>query len=127
MSASGGYVARLHALIDHSEAVATAADSGDWDALLAALEKRQAVMVEVDGQPMALSELPINQKDMARQLLERVITLDQDVSRKVNIALANTRSAMDEARLASTTVSAYRKTMNPGAQSWPARFVDRQK
>lgn len=127
VSVAERYLAELHDLVSHTEALLHAAENGDWDELLADLEKRQAVMDRIDGLVVDLSQLPEQHQTTVRLLLQRVASLDQDVSRKVQVAMVNIRSAMDGARLASTTVAAYRKAMSPGAQTITARFVDRQK
>ncbi len=104
-----------------------AGETGDWDALLVALEQRQTLIAEIDELSLNSGQITASQRTEARNLLERISQLDQEVSPKLNVAQAKTRAAMDEARLASTTVSAYRKSMSPGAHALPSKFVDKHK
>lgn len=127
MSVAEKYLEGLQALVRKTEQVVGAAGSGDWDVMLAGLEERQGLIAAIDQLAAGPGQLSPQQQAVAKRLLERMVTLDQDVSQQVTVALANTRAAMDEARLAQTTVSAYRKTLSPAAQAYPAKFVDTHK
>lgn len=127
MSVAEKYLEGLHALVRQTDEVVSAADAGEWDAVLAGLDQRQALMAAIDQLALGPAQMSPQQQAEANRLLERMVSLNQELSHKVAVSLGNIRSAMDETRRAHSTVSAYRKILSPSAQALPSRFMDKQR
>ncbi len=127
MSRPERYVEYLETLAQRTDAIRTAAERGDWDAMLATLEERQNLMAALDRLPTGARYLTGEERLRATRILEYLVEQDQQVTQRINAAMAGTRTSIEENGLARATLSAYRKTALKDPSALPSRFMDKQK
>jgi len=121
------YFEYLQTLADKTDEIRTAAERGDWDAMLASLQERLALMAELDRMPADTRHLSGEDRLQAARILENLVEQDQQITQKINVAMAETRNSLEENSLARVTLSAYQKTARTYPPAMPSRFMDKQR
>lgn len=127
MTGAEVYLAQLQTLTRLSEEAEATAGRQDWDALNDCLNRRQAVIDQVDTLSPESLRLTADQQLAARQCLARAAELDAKISAVLDTALATTRSVLQEGNQTRAGISAYRRSSSSTPLMHEARFVDKNR
>lgn len=121
------YLTCLQALLEQTERLRAAVETGNLEQLLACLEGRQEIMNRMDALPEGQRLPPEDCREEAIRLLQQVAQLDSELVPRVSEMLAEVRGELEKGNLTRATISAYRRSTAGNPAGSAARFVDKQK